>query len=234
MKKFFVPVFISLMVMSGMVAAADQKAGKNVLPLDPDQYLWHFGMIPRDAQVSHHYALTNNQRDTVTIIEVISDCDCTHTPKTPIAVAPGDTYLFKVVFDTRTYVGETNRDIHIVTDYEPAPEMTVYFTSLTARLPATINILPPVSAFIAGKDSEEFLIRNIVDEKTDFKVLIDNDSLFEVSDPTFTLKGGKEKKITVRPQWDKMPSGSYYSCLVIEVTRDKTFRVSLPIKVNKF
>jgi len=191
-------------------------------------------MIPRDATVTHHFALTNNHPETVTITDIVSDCDCTHVPKAPIAVPPGETYLLKVSFDTKTYFGETNRDIHLVTDYKPLPEMTVYFTSLAARRPNTVNISPPLTAFITGKNSQNFTIENLGDEKTVFRVLMDNDSIFTVSETNFTLKGKQKKELTVSPVWERIPSGSHYSCLVLEVSRKENFRVSIPIKVNKF
>ncbi len=233
MKKNLILVFATLAI-AGMVFAAGQRSTQSELPLDPDNFFWQFGMIPRDAQVGHHYALTNNKEKTVTITEIISDCDCTHIPKTPIVVAPGETYMMKVLFDTKTYYGETNRDIHLVTDYEPSPEMTIYFTSLTARLPNTISITPNTTAFITGKDSQMFTIQNLVDEKTGFKVFMDNDSLFTLSESEFTLKGQKKKELTVMPVWDLIPKGPLYTCIVVEVIREKSFRVSIPIKINRF
>lgn len=233
MKRFFI-FFLMLLALTAITSAAEKSAAKVELPLDPDEYLWHFGMIPRDATVTHHFALTNNHQETVTITKIENDCDCTHVPKTPIAVAPGETYLMKVTFDTKTYFGETNRDIHLVTDYKPLPEMTVYFTSLAARRPNTVNISPPLTAFITGKNSQNFIIENLADEKTGFRLYLDNDSLFSISDAVFTLKGKEKKEVIVSPFWDRVPSGSHYSCLVLEVSREEIFRVAIPIKLNKF
>lgn len=233
MKKIFV-FFLMFLMLTAIISAADKNAKKAELPLEPDEYLWHFGMIPRDGTVSHHFALTNNHGETVTITEIDSDCDCTHVPKAPIAVAPGETYLMKVTFDSKTYFGETNRDIHLVTDYKPMPEMTVYFTSLASRRPNTVNISPPLTAFITGKNSQNFTIENLADEKTSFRLFLDNDSIFTVSETVFTLKGKQKKEVTVAPIWDRIPSGSHFSCLVLEVSRKEAFRVSIPIKVNNF
>ena len=229
------PIWVlAVLALAGTAFGAAQKSSQTELPLDPDNYFWQFGMIPRDAQVGHHYALTNNHDTTVTITEIIADCDCTHVPKAPIAVAPGETYLLKVLFDTKTYFGETNRDIHLVTDYGPSPEMTVYFTSLASRLPSSISIMPNTTAFITGKDSQTFTIENLVDEKSGFKIFLDNDSLFTLSETEFTIKGKNKKELTVMPIWDRIPKGSLYTCIVVEVIREESFRVSIPIKVNRF
>lgn len=233
MKKYIVFLF-ALILLAGSIGAADKKSNQPLLPLDCDEFLWHFGMIPRDAQVSHHYALTNNNEDTVTITEVVSDCDCTRLPKFPIAIPPGETHLFKVQYDTKTYFGETNRDIHLVTDFKPAPEMTIYFTSLASRLPNTIAVTPRSTAFIPGKNSQQFIIENLADDKAEFTLIMDNDSVFTVSETNFKLKGKQKHEIIVSPLWDKIPNGSHYSCIVVEVSRKERFRVTIPIKINKF
>ena len=173
MKKLFL-FLLAMAILAAAGLTADKSAQKAELPLEPDEYLWHFGMIPRDATVSHHYALTNKHPHTVTITEIISDCDCTKVPKTPVAISSGETYLFKVTFDSKTYFGQTNRDIRLVTDYQPMPEMTLYFTSLAARKPNTVNITPPLTAIITGKNTQNFTIENLSDEKTIFRILIDN------------------------------------------------------------
>jgi len=233
MKKSLI-FFLALALVATISWAAEKDTQQVDLPLDPDEYLWRFGMIPRDATVVHHFALTNNHEVPVTISDIVSDCDCTHVPKTPVVVQPGETYMMKVRFDTKTYFGETNRDIHLVTDYQPLPEMTVYFTSLAARRPNTINITPPFTAFIPGKDSQTFTIENLTDEKTEFRVRMDNDSIFTLSESRFTLKGKQKMELTVYPIWDRIPEGSDYSCLVLEVSREESFGVSIPIKINKF
>jgi hypothetical protein len=233
MKKYGI-WFLTALLMTGIALSGQKKPEPVRLPLEPDQYMWQFGMIPRDGWVSHHYALTNTHEDTVTITEIVNDCDCTHIPKMPVSIAPGDTYLLKVLFDSKTYVGETNRDIHLITDYQPNPEMTIYFTSLTSRLPNTISIDPRSTAFITGKDSQLFTINNLTDEKARFTVYLDNDSILAVSETEFTINGNQSREIKVSPRWDRIPTGAYRSCLVIEVSRKEAFRVSVPIKVNKF
>ncbi len=227
-------IILAIVLMAGLVLAADKKAANADLPLDPDEFLWQFGMIPGDATVSHHYALTNKHSVPVTIKEIISDCDCTKTSRAPVTVQPGETFLLGVTFDTKTYFGETNRDIHLVTDYEPMPEMTVYFTSLAARRPNTINIEPRMTAFIQGKNSQTFVIENLSDRKAGFTIFPDNDSTLTVSPTEFTLKSKQKQEITVSPVWDRVAIGSYYGCLVVEVSRDEKFRVSIPIKINRF
>lgn len=218
-----------------MLVHAVSAAEKNPEPaLIPSEQMWVFGMIPQDGRVSHHYHLTNPHKDTVTILKIETDCDCTRAPKGPVAVPPGKSYLLPVIFDTRTYFGQTNRDIRLVTDYAPNPELTLYFTSFTSRLPGSISISPTSTVFIRGKDAQSFVITNVADEKTEFTILVDHDSSLIVSPATFTLGGKQRQEIKVSPLWDRFPKGEHFRCLVVEAARKERFRVSLPIKINKF
>lgn len=233
MRKYGILILAAL-ILAGIAFSEQKKTAPPPLPLEPDQHLWQFGMIPRDGWVSHHYALTNRHEETVNITEIVNDCDCTHLPRTPISIAPGETYLLRVLFDTRTYVGETNREIRLVTDFSPNPEMTIYFTSLTSRLPNTVSIEPRSTAFITGKNSQVFTVKNLTDEETRFTIYLDNDSVLTVSETDFTLDDKESREITVSPRWDRIGPGASRSCLVVEVARNEAFRVSIPIKLNKF
>ena len=112
--------------------------------------------------MNHHYVLHNSNPDTVTILSLVPGCDCTHVPKTPIVIPPGQSHLLEVQFDTRTYFGETNRDVHVVTNHKPNAEMDLYFGSVAARAPGSVTIEPSSTAFILGKNSQAFTIKNLV------------------------------------------------------------------------
>jgi hypothetical protein len=227
---------VSILMLFSGTRAADPAGSKEPPPaLTTSEVNWLFGYIPGGAWVCHHYVMTNPHPDTVTIIDIDADCDCTHTTRSPIKVPPGESRLFQVLFDTRTYSGEVNRDIRLTTDFEPNPEMYLYYMSVASYTPRTISITPPSTVFIVGKDDQEFMIKNLKDAKTNFKIFIDNDSSLAVSDTEFILKGQKDMTVSVSPLWDRLPTGSHYRCLVMEVTRpEEFFRVAIPVKINKF
>lgn len=227
-------ILLVLVSISLPAAGAEKKAAPAEPPLTPSEYVWFFGYIPEGSWVSHHYVLHNFRPDTVRILSLVPGCDCTHLPTAPITIPPGKSYLLKVLFDTRTYFGETNRDVHIVTDFAPNPEMDLFFGSVAARAPGSVAVEPPSTAFIPGKNSQTFTIKNLSEETTQFRLFLDNDSSVTLSEDRFSLSGIGEKTVTVTPQWEKFPAGSTYSSLVLEVVRAKPFRVTIPIKINKF
>lgn len=204
-------------------------------PLTPSEYVWFFGYIPRDSYVTHHYAMTNTHEDTVTITDIVPGCDCTFPPRTPIVVPPGETRLVKIGFDTKTYTGETNRDIHIVTDYAENPKMDLYFASMVAYQPRTVRIEPPSTVFIAGKEKQAFTISNLLDNDVTVRLIVDNDSTMNVSDTEFTLDGKESHEFTIMPDWEKLLYGPQYNSVVAEFERGpEVFRVTIPVKTNKF
>ena len=203
-------------------------------PLTPTEFVWFYGYIPAGTWVCHNYGLTNNRKDTVTITQLVPGCDCTQVPKTPIKIAPGETTFIKVQFDTKTYSGETNRDVHVITDYKENPAMDLYFASMIGVHPRTVSIDPPSTVFIAGKDYQTFKVSNLIDESTEVRIIIDNDSTLSVSESTFTLKGKEAKEFTISPLWDKLTYGPSYNCVIVEFIRKEVFRVSIPVKTNRF
>jgi len=233
MKYFAVACLICLALMA-FLSAAQKKAEPVAPPLNVSEQVWTFGFVPKDGIVVHHFVLTNPQSDTVTITDIIPGCDCTHVPKDTVSIPPGGTYLLPAEFDTKTYFNETNRDIHIITDYETNPEMDLFFTSIAARTPNSIEIDPTSTAFIAGRNSQAFMVTNNVEETTNFRVLIDNDSTLNVSEPEFTITGQGQHVFEIEPKWDKFDIGPTHTCVVLEVSRNETFHVSIPIKINKF
>jgi hypothetical protein len=234
MMKYRRPV-VALLLLAVAFIGADKQTYQPAPPLVASEMIWLFGMMPRDAKVTHHFALTNNHRDTVTILSIDSDCECTTVPKGPIAVAPGETYLLKVGFDSKTYYGETNRDIKLTTNYDSLPVMVLYISSLAGETPRTVKITPPLTAFIPGKNEQTFTIQNLSDMKTEFNVLIDHDSILVPSETEFTLKKKQTQDLTLKPVWDKVSKGYSYSCVVLEFTRaDTSYQASIPITLNKY
>jgi hypothetical protein len=228
-------LILALVCLAGTIRA-DQAKPTNIeeLPLAPSEFFWFYGIVPVDAWVAHHYVLTNSHPDTVTILKLIPGCDCTHVPSTPIVIPPGHKYLLSVQFDSRTYSGEINRDVHIVTNYSSHPEMDLYFGSFIGIYLKSVQITPMSLLFIPGKTDITVEINNASDESTKFKLYVDNDSLITVSKAEFSLKGGEKENIVVTPKLDRIPTGFTYSCLVLEIIRKDTKRVTIPIKINKF
>jgi hypothetical protein len=233
MKRVISCLLISI-ISANFASGGDKKTAPLPAPLIPSEQVWFFGIIPEGATVCHHYVLTNYNPEPVTITEIIPGCDCTHVPKTPITIATDESYLLKVDFDTKTYFGQVDRDIQIITDFKINPKLEIYFTSYIAKSPETIKITPSSTAFIPGKDSQVFSMENLSDKKTEIMIIIDNDSSLTVSETDFKLEPKQKAEFAVSAKWDLFERGSTYRTLFVRVTRDDSFRVSLPIKINKF
>ncbi|MFH1701504.1 MAG: DUF1573 domain-containing protein [Candidatus Zixiibacteriota bacterium] len=216
------------------MGSTDDSLNTNDFPLLPSEFVWIYGLIPQDAIVSHHYTLFNPHEDTITITELIPGCDCTHVPRAPIKIAPQESYILPVKFDSKTYKGEIQRDVRIVTDYEPFPEIHVYFASIIGRSPQTVKIDPISTVFIVGKDSQKFSLKNLVDEKAIVRIKIDHDSGFVATKTNFELKGNSTIDFEISPIWENLPYGPHFAAIVIEIDRGELFQLTIPIKINRF
>lgn len=229
------PLFILLAALLSIPPlTAGQKEAPKELPLIPSESIWVYGFIPEGAWVGHHYVLYNNHSDTVTIVDLIAGCDCTHLPRPPIVIPPGQKCLLETSFDTRTYFGETNRDIHLITDYKPNPEMVLYFSSFIGEFPQAAVISPASAAFVPGKDSQTFVIESKIDNEIKVIIQLDSDSSLIVSETAFPLAPKGKKEITISPIWARFDSGPNYSGFVIEFLGNNPSRVTVPVKVNKY
>ncbi|MEE9442894.1 MAG: DUF1573 domain-containing protein [candidate division Zixibacteria bacterium] len=229
---------ITLIALLGLflisMGIADDNIDTNDFPLLPSEFVWVYGFIPQDAQVSHHYTLLNHHKDTITITELIPGCDCTHVPRAPITIPPGEIYTLPVKFDSKTYRGEVQQDVRIVTDYEPYPEIHVYFALIIGRSPKTVKIDPISTVFIMGKKSQKFSLQNLINEKASVSIKIDHDSGFVVSESNFELKGNSTVEFEISPVWENLPYGPHYAAIVIELERKEKFQLTIPVKTNKF
>jgi hypothetical protein len=228
-----IPYLMAALIL-GAAAAYPAASQETPTPLEVSEKFWFFGLVPVDATVAHHFILTNPHADTVHIIKLIPGCDCTHLPPTPIAVPPKGTRLLRVEFDSKTYFGEINRDVHIVTDFSPNPEMDLYFGTYIGPPLETIRIAPPSLLFIRGVDEQSIEITNLSSEITKFRMIVDNDSALAVSPEHFTLAKGDVEKVTIRPRFENVPAGGYHSCVIMEAVRKDVIRASVPVKLNKY
>jgi len=226
-------ILISLFIINSMISAKD--SGPPPPPLEVSDQVWYFGIIPKDSWVSHHYFLTNPHEDTVTITGITPGCDCTHAPKPPIKIAPGETYTFKILFDTRTYFGETNRDILLETDYAPNAELELFFASEVARPIDRINIKPLSTVFISGINEQTLSIRNTSGNDLKIRMVLDNDSSLTANPMEFDLDKNSSRQVLITPAWDKFKTGSHYHCISVDIDGPPGLsRVTIPVKVNKF
>lgn len=227
-------LLVLLILFSCLDGFAQDNLNDMDFPLLPSEFVWIYGFLPKDAQVSHHYTLYNPHKDTVTITELTPGCDCTHVPRPPIIIPPGETYTLPVRFDSKTYAGEIQRDVKIVTDYKPFPEIHLYFAAIIGQSPQTVKIDPISTVFITGKKSQKFSLRNLKDENASVRIMVDHDSGFVVSEPNFELKGNNTVEFEIFPVWETLPYGPHYAAIVIEIERKEKFQLTIPIKTNKF
>lgn len=223
------------------VGCGEKQEGKKKIEYPPTtnaliipQQIWDFGAVPENGIVTHHFPLINPHSDTVTIVDFEAECDCTKLPPTPIVIPPGETILLKVTFNSKTYVGPTNRAVGLITDYPSDSLQSIYYASVASQLPVTIKITPLSVAFIPGKKVQKITIENMVVTESKCRILLDNDSLFTVSNDNFTLGRYEKIVIEVSPIRDNVSELPAYSCLTLEVSRKELFRVSIPVKIVEF
>lgn len=82
----------------------------------PDQYTWDFGEAKEGETLEHTFVFTNNTAKAVNIRKINSSCGCTTSEIEKKELAPGESALLEVKFDTKGYSGPTGQSVLVYTD----------------------------------------------------------------------------------------------------------------------
>jgi len=100
---------------------ASENAAPETLPVMTfDEELYEFGVISQGEKVNYDYSFTNTGKSDLVIASAKGSCGCTvpDWPKRPIA--PGETGVIKVKFDSYGKSGKQHKKVTIVANTQPS------------------------------------------------------------------------------------------------------------------
>lgn len=118
-------VFLILLVASTAFFACNNaekktETGAEIAKIEFAEESWDFGKIIMGDTVSHDFAFTNTGEIPLIISNASATCGCTvpEYPKEP--VAPGESGIIKVKFDSSNKTGKQHKVITLTTNATPA------------------------------------------------------------------------------------------------------------------
>lgn len=108
-------LFVILYVLITSAPADNTKTGK----LDLSERIFDFGMVPREAAMTHDFLLKNVGNDTLRITKIKPTCGCTTAPVRKKVLAVGDSTVMEVTFKSGRISGSTIKAINVTTDMKP-------------------------------------------------------------------------------------------------------------------
>ena len=130
MKKMLRFIFVFNMLL-GMVSPCFAQGNASAY-LNLHETKFDFSDISSGQIVSHDFEIKNSGKEFLIIKEVLVTCGCTVSswPKEPLA--PGDSSVIKISFDSNGKIGRQNKVIRIISNAENNPE----------KITISANVLP--------------------------------------------------------------------------------------------
>jgi hypothetical protein len=98
---------------------ADQEVTKTSASVEEEanqKNLWDFGKVKQGELVKHEFVLKNASDKPMKIKEVNTSCGCTASEVKKRDLAPGDSTLIEVTFDSAGYSGPVKQFVFVNTD----------------------------------------------------------------------------------------------------------------------
>ena len=85
---------------------------------------WNFGKVKEGQVVNHNFALKNDSKKTLNILEVKTSCGCTGSKAQKNTLLTGEKTLLEVQFNSKGFSGPVEKSIYVQTDDLDSPLFT--------------------------------------------------------------------------------------------------------------
>lgn len=236
MKNLYLSIaFVTALLLFSAILIADDtgKSGK----LEMSERVFDFGMLPREAKVTHTFILKNIGNDTIHITNIKPGCSCTAAPIDKEVIAVNDSAIMPVTFSTGRQSGETAKGVKITTDMKPRGlfplEIKAYIESPTGR-PPKFFAEPRTIEFVRKMDqlsgTAGTTLKNELDHDVLVKIVDYTDNLGTPKLAEDKIKTGQSSILTFDFRDDENMRPEYGS-ITLEVLQDEreVMRYTVPV-----
>lgn len=203
--------------------------------LDPAPFRnsWNFGFVPIDYQLIYSFPLRNLGVDSLKMLKIESNCECTIPRFSTSVLAPGDSSSAIVAFHTRDLYGPQNRTVEVHTS-DPKTSLRVFsFSAIVGGRPPEVDMRPRSIFSLPGQIVDTIIVLNYLPDSLDFKIVYQDTSLFELKLERWRVASGEYFRIPVLIKAD-LPKGEYFSTFTLEFASDPPVRMSTPLKIIRY
>jgi hypothetical protein len=203
--------------------------GQSVMKVPVESY--DFGYAPQNANISHRFWLYSNGTDTLKITSVKPGCGCTKAPLEKSIVAPGDSTMVELIFNTKKYSGKMSKSATIITNALQATNQVSFSTSVMndkdTTLPATFTPEIVTVHRVADKAPDKFVLSIQNSSAGDITPVLDGcpRDLFDVKLPK-KIKAGKTAEAEIKI--NKMVP-AFEKSFTIQLDDAKASRFTIPV-----
>jgi hypothetical protein len=155
------------------------------------------GSVFSGLKVTRPLFVWNSGSEALTISKVDVECGCTQVSVSSRHLSPGDTAVLKVTFDSKTYLGKTEKGFYILSNDPGAPKEEITFTV------NAINVLESNPMFLVfynvkvdSPATTSIKLKNTSHNRIKVSKIVSNDPRLTVRLSKKILGQGKEADLT--------------------------------------
>lgn len=122
---YFVPILLLIILFSSSSGEKKPTQGPKIFLSEKE---WDFGYIPQGSTVSHFFKIKNTGDDTLLIVKVRTGCACTYAPLKKDLLAPQDSTILEVIFNSKNYQGQKTMSV-VIFSTDTSTLSDIYFTA---------------------------------------------------------------------------------------------------------
>jgi len=195
-----------------------------------------FGHVGIDYHLACDYLIISHRTDTITISELVPDCDCTRVSTTDSTLTPGDTIRIKTTFSTKDYFGPTGRPFSVYFAEPRTPVLVFWQRAIVGQWYYGLKPDPISLFFLPSHKSRRVVVRNEEHESITVAFRQQVDTLFDVTllNESASLNESVEIEVVPRPNLKK---GTYHTNFSLEVSVQGGARpaiLTVPVKIVRY
>jgi len=111
-----VPVLLLLLPVIACGGQPPPQPATTTTAAPQDPFTWDFGKVKAGKVLAHDFILKNEKGSVLRITDVRTSCGCTVSKVTKKTIAPGESTVIKVQFDSEGYYGPAQQFVYVTTD----------------------------------------------------------------------------------------------------------------------
>ncbi len=224
-------ILLSSLPLTAQALDVETIDGIELIPRDHD-----FGHVGIDYRLACDYLIISHRPDTLTISELIPDCDCTHIWTDDSTLTPGDTIRIKSTFSTKDYYGPTGRPFSIYFNEPRTPVLVFWQRAIVGQWHYGLKPDPISLFFLPPHKPHRVTVRNEDHKSITVAFRQQVDTLFNVTILEDQASRGEDVEIEVTPRPNLM-KGTYHSNFSLEVSVKGGARpaiLTVPVKIVQY
>ena len=103
-----------------IIMANDTDTFKDTTTVQIIDSVYNFGKVVDGEKVTYSFKFRNSGQKPLIVSSAIASCGCTVPEKPEAPIPPGEIGFLKVVFDSKSRVGDVHKDITVISNAYPA------------------------------------------------------------------------------------------------------------------